>query len=186
MIDFAYIFAAIIIVTPPQPMDMTKEIMHSHVESIRMLALEWQLIDPHEGKLTSYAFVSDFQDEVNFIRRRFQELKDAPRTEDRFRFPPYETIASLWRFNREYHSYLESQKLISSGDYLQRIDVVQQDNNELFEVWTLIHNATSPLTMIPQRRVALKKLRETIGHDNYYAARFPPSVPIWYFQTKDK
>jgi hypothetical protein len=60
-----------------------------------------------------------------------------------------------------------------------------RETDDLYRVWDAIRDARCESFYITTRRMALKRLRDLIGPEAYYAGHLPPYVPTWRFQEKD-
>jgi hypothetical protein len=45
-----------------------------------------------------------------------------------------------------------------------------------------VRDARCEYYYVTVRRQALKRLKDMLGEDDYYAAKLPPHVPIWRFE----
>src|SRR5437762_3319983 len=62
-------------------------------------AIEWEILDPREERLVR---LEEFPADLLALRRRYAELRDAPRLADGQRFPDRYQVADLLVFNRAY------------------------------------------------------------------------------------
>jgi hypothetical protein len=143
------------------------------------LAVEWELLDPRETKYI-LAEAKDFATDLALIRKRQAELVDAPRLVDAERFPDRAVVNELLAFNRDYRNYLEGRQRL---DYLCRGEYRRAliETDLLFTVWDAVRDARCDYYFVPVRRQALKRLREILPDEDYYAGRLPPHVPLWRF-----
>jgi hypothetical protein len=99
---------------------------------------------------------------------------------DLIRFPDRAVVNELLSFNRAYRAYVETCQP-SNEAQSARLHAAKTEVDHLHQVWSLVHDARSDYYYVALRRQALKKLRELIGDDAYYAGELPPHVPLWRF-----
>lgn len=145
--------------------------------SLRLIAISNEWADCDGGIFTS---PSNFQDDLDLIRRRIPLLADAPRIGDAKLFPHIDHIREGRRFNRRFREHLQERLAIE----LDRFGAIQQaisETDRLFVVWDLADDAACDSYGVAKRRTALKRLREILGEDDYLSGRLPPPVPTWRF-----
>jgi hypothetical protein len=140
-------------------------------------AVEWELLDPREERLLR---LEEFAADLTVLRRRHQELKDAPPLGDARRFPDRGTSADWLNFNRAYRRHLEARRVIDR-DRTAVLKDAGREADHLYQVWDAVREARCDIYYVPVRRVALKRLRDLIGNCDYQAANLPPPVPLWRF-----
>src|SRR5438270_7190679 len=77
------------------------ELLAQVLPALQKLAIERELLDARESRYI-LARTADFATDVNLLRRRHQELDDAPTLQDSRRFPSREVLNELLVFNRGY------------------------------------------------------------------------------------
>jgi hypothetical protein len=157
---------------PPVPLEVMQD-----------LAVSWQLLDPRERKFTLVSF-TEWKANLHELRQLYKELRDAPPVEDHMRFPDRDLINELHTFNRQYRCYVEAYAAIDPRCKYE-CTLAISETDRLYEIWDNVRDAAMPFYYIRVRRKALKKLREEIGPENYYAGRLPPHVPLWRFNRVD-
>jgi hypothetical protein len=150
--------------------------------ALKQTAIEWEILDPRETRYV-LAKLEDFQDDVDFLRKRRAELEEAPRVIDAFRLPEREMINDAIRFNRAFRKQMET-RMVWEADRAVLIRVVIDENERLYRIWDAMRDARSDLHYITTRRMALLRLRDQIGPEIYEAAEFPPYVPDWRFARR--
>jgi hypothetical protein len=160
---------------PPDPEDWP-----AIQESIQSLAIEWEILDPREVRYVM-ARPEDWENDIALLRRRYQELKDAPRLADAQRFPDRGTVNDLLAFNRAYRRHLDARQVLEQ-DRGQVLRTALKETDQLYQVWDSVRDARCEYYYITVRRQALKRLRQMIGPDAYATADLPPHVPLWRFQ----
>lgn len=175
-----FVFAALLLTAPetapvpavePQQWQMLRR-------SVRVLALQWELLDPREDR---FQRPEHFALDVNVVRRRHQELVAAPRLQDGCRFPDKASVGQMLTFNRNYKRHLELMKPLLP-DQSATVRAALNETDQLYRIWEKVYDARSEIYYIPVRRQALQQLRELVGDEAYYTGQLPPHVPIWRFQ----
>lgn len=140
-------------------------------------AIEWEILDPREERLQEW---EEWRADVQVLRRRFQELKDAPPLADARRLPDRRTVAELIRANRALRRWLQERQALEV-DRLGWLRETAAETDELHRIWDLIRQASSEVYYVPVRRQALARLRQVLGPMAYEAGDWPPHVPWWRF-----
>jgi hypothetical protein len=152
-------------------------------QAIQAVALEWEILDPREVRYL-LARPEDFEADINLLRRRYQELADAPPLIDCERFPDRETINDLLAFNRSYRQYLDARLPMHMARWWE-LRTALQETDQLYQVWDTVRDARCDYYYVTVRRQALKKLRDLIGPELYTSGQMPPYVPLWRFELID-
>jgi hypothetical protein len=118
------------------------------------------------------------------LRRRYQDLLDAPPLADSLRFPDRPVVNDLLTFNRAYRQHLDTCLTIETVHWWELREAIQEVDR-LYQVWDAVRDARCDYYYVAVRRQALKRLREMIGEEAYYSGCLPPYVPIWSFQRID-
>jgi hypothetical protein len=178
------ILAAILLTTPPgvpepQP---TADHWPALRDAVHQVAVEWEILDARE---TSYLFIKieEFDADLTILRRRYQDLHDAPKLADSFRLPDRKQVLELVRFNRAFRKNLETRQQIEF-DRADDLYEVIKETDRLYQTWDAVRDAKCEFLYIPARRQALKKLRDLIGEEAYAKGDLPPNIPTWRFQEK--
>ncbi len=140
-------------------------------------AVEMELLDPREDRLVR---LEDFAADLTVLRRRHQELADAPPLRDARRLPDRSAVGDLLSFNRAYRRNLESRRAIDR-DRGPIIHDATREADRLYQVWDAVREARCDIYYVPVRRKALKRLREVLGDVAYQSGQLPPPVPLWRF-----
>lgn len=144
------------------------------------LAIEWEILDPRETRHI-LARQEDFWNDIQELRRRYQELADAPPLADALRFPERAIVNELLVFNRAYRKYLEDRQPIDPV-HAHQLRAVQQEVDDLYQIWDAVRDARCDYYYVKVRRQALKRLRELLTPEVYQRGELPPHVPTWRFQ----
>lgn len=175
------VLAAILLTTPPGTPEACppQEQFAPLRDSIHQLAVEWEILDPRETRYV-LSRPEDFCPDLNMLRRRYQDLKDAPRVADSLRFPDRTAVNDMVQFNRSYRKHLDERQQLeaSRADALR---AVMWETDRLYKVWDAVRDARCEFYYVTVRRQALKKLRDLVGDDAYLAGALPPNVPTWRF-----
>jgi hypothetical protein len=178
----ALALAAALLTTPPDVPDPPPDADEwpAVQEAVQNLAVEWEILDPREVRYVM-ARVEDWENDIGLLRRRYQELKDAPKLCDAQRFPDRGTVNELLAFNRAYRRHLDSRQSLEQ-DRSQCLRTALKETDYLYQVWDSVRDARCEYYYITVRRQALKRLRQMIGDESYDTAELPPYVPLWRFQ----
>lgn len=169
---------AVLLITAPEPLSIESGRSGPLREVIRSVALHCELLDPREERFLK---AEDFATDLAVVRRRYQELWDAPRLHDGMRFPDKCSVSQMLAFNRSYKRHLDLMKSLLP-DQQEVVRAALRETDQLYHVWDKVHDARSEIYYVPVRRLALKHLRELVGPEAYYTGRLPPHVPVWRFQ----
>jgi hypothetical protein len=151
--------------------------------TLRDLAISWEILDSREVRYV-LTRQEDFGADLKLLRRRYQDLFDAPPLSDAVRFPDRAFVNELLSFNRAYRQHLDnSQALSPIGQW--DLHEALQEVDRLYQIWDTVRDARCDYYYITVRRQALKKLREMIGLEAYYNGTLPPHVPVWRFARID-
>jgi hypothetical protein len=147
--------------------------------ALHQTAVDWEILDPRETRYV-LAKLEDFQEDLDFLRKRKAELAEAPNLIDCYRLPDRQVINDAIRFNRSFGKQLEL-KLLWEADRAGLIREVINENERLYRIWDAMRDAKSELHYVTTRRVALLRLRDQLGPDTYQKGDLPPHVPDWRF-----
>ncbi|MGL4421759.1 MAG: hypothetical protein ACRCZF_13915 [Gemmataceae bacterium] len=147
--------------------------------AMQQLAIEWEILDKNETKFI-FASIDDFGKDLNILRRRYTDLRDAPRLADIHRFPDKSTIAERIRFNRDFRRTLDARANFEV-DRADELRTVACETERLYQVWDAIRDAKCDYYYITVRRQALKRVKELVGAEAYAMGDLPPNVPTWRF-----
>jgi hypothetical protein len=183
-----YVLAVTLLTTPPEAMDFVEDAsnpeMYTAVRTtLQAVAIEWEILDPREVRYI-LTRSEDFASDLKLLRRRYQDLKDAPPLNDCNRFPDRSTISDLLAFNRAYRQHLDSRQSVDLVHGWEVRDALQEADS-LYRVWDTARDARCDYYYVTVRRQALKRLREMVGAEAYYTSTLPPHVPVWRFQRTD-
>jgi hypothetical protein len=181
MLSLDYLLAVLLLTVSPEPAQLMEAPGTFAVVRLplRSLAVECEILDPREVRYI-LARPEDFAADVKLLRRRYQELAQAPGVDDSLRFPERTTVNELLAFNRSYRQLLDMRQPLELVHGWE-LRMVLQETDRLYQVWDSVRDARCPYYYVTVRRQALKRLRDLIGEDSYYAGNLPPCVPLWRF-----
>lgn len=151
---------------------------------IQQLAVPMEILDPREVKYMC-SRPEDFSTDVQLLRRRYAELKDAPSVMDSMRFPEREAVNDFLSFNRAYKQHLDMAQQVQLHKWLEYQQAIQE-TEQLYQLWDNVRDARCEYYYVTVRRQALLRLRDKLGNQDYYAGKLPPYVPLWRFQSIDR
>jgi hypothetical protein len=185
MIPLDYALAVVLLTSSPDSAETPPAVDEflSVRPTTQSLALTWEILDRREVKYV-LSRPEDFASDLRLLRKRWEELADAPPLHDGVRFPDRTLVNDLLSFNRAYRQNLEAQQNLDRDHFWELREVVQEVDH-LYQVWDLVRDARCEYFYVTVRRQALKKLRETLGDEAYYSASMPPHVPVWRFARAD-
>ncbi len=164
----------------PQPKEAEYYVIREHVQRV---AVAWEIMDERE-KSYIFAKPSEFQQDLDMLRRRNVELRDAPRVCEADKLPPREWVSQLCTFNRGYRSYLDNRRDLEQD----REDVLSAaicETDAAYRVYDLVRDSKADFYYVVVRRQALQRLRDRLTEEEWAAVRLPPPVPVWRFQEGD-
>jgi hypothetical protein len=176
------LLAVVLLTAPPDtlPAPHDPALCTSLREPLRALAIQWEILDPREAPFM-LARPEEFPDDLNMLRRRYQELADAPSVHDALRFPTRAVVTDYLDFNRSYRRYLDMRQPVDRARWWE-YQTALEETEQLYHIWDTVRDARCECYYVHIRRRALKSLRSMIGDEDYYAGKLPPYVPLWRFQ----
>jgi hypothetical protein len=176
--------AVALLTTPADQVEMPAADEFATVRpTLQAVAISWEILDAREVRYV-LTRPEDFGADLKLLRRRYQELADAPPLCDGRRFPDRGLINELLSFNRSYRQHLDSRQALDVTGRWELHEALQEADR-LYQIWDTVRDARCDYYYVTVRRQALKKLREAIGPEAYYSGCLPPHVPIWRFARID-
>ncbi|VTR99920.1 hypothetical protein [Tuwongella immobilis] len=177
-----YVLATALLVAPPGTPELPPDANRwpAVQAALHQVAMEWEILDKRETRYV-LARLEDYENDLNLLRRRHQELKDAPRVGDSNRFPDRSAVNDLLTFNRAYRRHLDSRQTIET-DRSSMLQLAMRETDRLYQIWDSVRDARCEFYYVTVRRQALKRLQELLGPEAYYSGNLPPHVPLWHFQ----
>jgi hypothetical protein len=165
------------------PVEPTQDLFAAVRAPLQDMAIRREILDPCEQR---YVLVrpEDFRADLAMLRRRFQDLADAPPLLDSQRFPDRVTINDYLAFNRAYRQHIDVRQPAELSRWWELREALQETDH-LYQVWDTARDARCDYYFVTVRRQALKKLRELIGPEAYYGGQMPPYVPLDRFRSID-
>jgi hypothetical protein len=103
-------------------------------QPMQALAVHWEILDPREARFI-LARAEDFGADLTLLRRRYQELADAPPLADSQRFPDRATVNDLLAFNRAYRQHVDIRQPVELVHWWE-LRTALQETDHLYQVWT--------------------------------------------------
>lgn len=150
---------------------------------VQDLAVQWELLDLRE-RPHFLARWEEFATDLRLLQRRYEELHDAPPLSDADRLPPRSVSTDRIAFNRAYRSHLDGRRSLEPHR-LQMLEEAIAQTDALCRVHDAARDARCEYFYCTPRRAALKRLRDQLGPEAYYAGRWPPHVPVHLFRPID-
>jgi hypothetical protein len=147
--------------------------------ALQQTALDWEILDPRETRYVM-AKRDDFQEDLDFLRKRREDLADAPKVTESDRLPERRIVNDFIQFNRAYRAHLET-RLAWEADRAGLINEALTETDRMYKLWDAIREAKGEYHYVTVRRLALKRFRDGIGQRAYDAGELPPYVPEWRF-----
>ena len=151
--------------------------------AIHKLAVDWELMDVRETNFV-VARLEDLSEDIDLLRKRYHDFKDAPRVNDGNRFPNRSAVNEMINSNRAVRKHIEVRQHIDT-DRGAAYRAALRETDRLYQVWDAVRDARCDFYYVTVRRQALKKVRQMIGNEAYYAGRLPPCIPTWRFQEME-
>jgi hypothetical protein len=184
MITLDYLLAAALLTAPAdRDVAITPDRFGTLGSAVQKLALQWEILDPREVRYV-LTRPEDFTADLKLLQRRYHELANAPPVSDCLRFPDRGVVSELLAFNRAYRQQMDTRQQVELVHWWEFREAVQEADR-LYQIWDNVRDARCDYYYVTVRRHALKKLRDTIGPEAYYAGTLPPHVPVWRFQRID-
>jgi hypothetical protein len=181
MFSLSYLMALALLTTPPDAPEGAGLEGYAYLRpTVQALAVQWEVLDPREVRYI-LARPEDFVADLTLLRRRFQDLANAPNLSDGLRFPDRATVNDFLAFNRAYRQHIDVRQPVELAHWWE-LRTALQETDQLYQIWDMVRDARCDYYYVTVRRQALKRLRELIGEEDYYAGRLPPVVPVWRFQ----
>ncbi len=153
----------------------TEEAFPAIRDGVHQIAVQWEILDTRE---TSYIFhsLSSFQSDLDLLRRRRLDFAGCPPVSECGKFPDRYVCNRIIEGNR-----------LERCELLQRRDL-ERDRQELFEsriveldseyrILDACRDAWADMYYITVRRHALRRLRDTLGEENYQMGLLPGWAP---------
>ena len=104
-----FILSAMLLLSPLEMSDSEKSFQDEADLSpfVQAIALNFEILDPREHQYILLRS-SDFQSDVKLLKKRYNELYDAPLVFDSMRFPDRLVIQEMLGFNRAYRHHLSA------------------------------------------------------------------------------
>jgi hypothetical protein len=144
--------------------------------AIRVLAIQWEILDPLETHILSQA--QDFVADLRVLQSRYHEFAAAPQIQECYRLPERTVVEDLLAFNRCLQKDLK-ERLALDRIHAADLQAALEETEQLFQIWDAVREARCEYYYVTARRQALQQLRNLIGMDAFYTGQLPPHVPLW-------
>jgi hypothetical protein len=148
------------------------------VNALKYVAIRDEILDTRESWILNPLNKNSFPDNLEELRNRYYELKDAPPLAASYALPKNNQF--LLSFNIEYRTYLEK-RLIWEQDRADIIQAAIDETEYLYKIWSHIETASNDYSYVLSKRQSLAYLKKELGE---HPAQLPPHVPIWRFTTR--
>jgi hypothetical protein len=179
MVPLDYVLAVAAVTAPG---DIAGEYAHLGT-ALRQVALCWELIDPRERRCLRGQGGS-FADDLKWLRRRHDELENAPRTGEAFRLPPLRVVKEGLQFNLAFRKTLASRAEGATGPTLEEAQGHLKELDRRHRIWGLMQDAHRACYCVTARRRALRDLREAVGDEAFFRGEWPAVVPVEAFRER--
>jgi hypothetical protein len=185
MFPCEYLLAMALLTAPSDSGDpnATPEMFVVLRPALQGLAIQREVLDPREVRYI-LARPEDFAADLALLRRRCQDLANAPPLDDCLRFPDRGTINDFLSFNRAYRQHIDVRQPVELA-HGWTLRAILQETDHLYQIWDTLRDARCDYYYVTVRRQALKRLRDLVGEEAYYSGSLPPYVPLWRFQAID-
>lgn len=143
------------------------------------VALSQGWMDERETRYT-LTRPDDWQADLDTIRRRREELADAPPLSDVHRLPPRDDLIAAIEFNRRFRRRVWERADLEL-DRSEALREVVAEADLIYAVYDAARDARCEFYYSTVRRQALKRLRNLLGDAAYNRCELPPCVPLWRF-----
>lgn len=147
--------------------------------AIQKLAIGWEIMDPREmGHVMANR--DDFAADLDALRKRYREFKDAPMVDDCKRLPDRRITSELIKFNRDFRAHVEN-RMAWEKDRSDVFHAALCDIDRCYRVWDGLRDAQCEFYYVTVRRAGLKKVRDAVGAENFAIGKMSEFVPQWAF-----
>ena len=147
--------------------------------ALHQTAIDWEILDARETRYV-LAKPEDFQEDLDFLRKRRADFAETPHLAASDRLPDRRLMNDSIRFNRAFCKQLET-RLAWEADRAELIREAMSETERLYRVWDAMRDAKCDFHYVTTRRLALRKLRDLLGPDFLTSGELPPCVPDWRF-----
>lgn len=125
----------------------------------------------------------EMRNDLVAVRERYTELQGFPYSCDCRLFPEQEYANAMWSLSYDYGNYLNN--LNNSGYRADswRIRQAIVETDQLTSIWMDVRLLNGRYSTVAHKRKCLKRLKDTIGDENYYNGYLPCPVPLWRAET---
>lgn len=150
--------------------------------ALHQTAIGWEILDARETRYV-LSKVEDFQEDLDFLRKRKLDYEDSPRVGESDRLPSRQLMNDNIRFNRAYRKNLEM-RMVWEPDRAEPLGEAIRETERLYKIWDAMRDSKCEYHYVTVRRTALKRLKELLGPDEFAFGELPPFVPAWGFEVR--
>ena len=172
-------YVVLLLVLSPVELPVSSQQPPEAWAALKSIALSTEVVGPHEN------WASDFRSELRYVRHYVRLLSDAPPLADCNWLPTTEFAAECCKFNEAYQNHLTTQQTLGGPTHEAEWASALCQTRQLYRVWDATRRATSTNQAWAYRRRTLMQVRDMLGEQDYYRAKFPPSVPVWLFHEME-
>jgi hypothetical protein len=151
------------------------------INALTQVCLEIEIMDKRE----SYMFVKreEIPSDIRIMAGRYYNLKDAPRLSECIKLPTKEFAAEAINFNRKINTMLTNRAALET-DRADGFKEAITDNEKLYKLWDAVRDARCEFYYVTVRRLAMKKIIDAIGEENFDLGKLPLPAPEYLFQEE--
>jgi hypothetical protein len=172
---------AVTLITSPVGMlepTPTEEQLQELRPALLAICDEWKISSKYTSPRLNNPLI--FQQDIDQLRRYYQEMLDAPAIIDFAQFPSYSEANFMLGLNLKYRERLSSQ--IDAEPYRDDLRERLVEIEQLRRIWAAVGNARHWRDSPFECRCHLKCLYKMIGAQDYNFGHLPPALPIWWFE----
>lgn len=151
-------------------------------DAIHQKAIDLEIMDPRETRYL-LTIPADWSNDLEILRGRYADLKDAPRLNACHLLPPRHQVNELIKFNRAFRKHIE-ERMLWEQDRQDLFHEVLAETDAAYRAWDQARDAQCDFYYVTVRRLALKRLQCILPEEDKFTLTMPPYVPHWRFQSK--
>lgn len=119
---------------------------------------------------------SNFNTELQWAWDAYRQLQGAPPSGDIARWPDQQYASSCMMLSNEYKDWLEAKQAGYSCYYLETYNLLVETRQRC-EIWNAVYALGYDTTSLYGKRLGLKRLKELLGDEAYWAGTLPAWRP---------
>ena len=152
MIWVDYLLAFNLLTAPPEAANFQGGLHHGDAFrlTLQQAAINLEILDRREVR---YVLMrrEEYSSDLSLLRRRYQDLEDAPPLNDCERFPSRDVVNELLSFNRAYRQYLGSRQPLDLARWWE-FRIAIQETDCLYHIWDTLRDARCQYYYVTVRR----------------------------------